>query len=125
MALGRNPQADRVAAYAGSDLDDAADEFMADHQPGPDRALAPLVPQVDVQVGAADGGFLELDQDLVRARLRDRDLPHPHALARLALDHRLHGRRTLRGLAGQWRTGVAWRWWRWGDRRVRKRGGRT
>src|SRR3546814_4094471 len=32
MALGRNPLADRVAAYAGSDLDDAADEFMADHQ---------------------------------------------------------------------------------------------
>src|SRR3546814_20737956 len=62
MALGRNPLADRVAAYAGSDLDDAADEFMADHQPGLDRALAPLVPQVDVQVGAADGGFLELDQ---------------------------------------------------------------
>src|SRR3546814_12741994 len=28
MALGRNPLADRVAAYAGSDLDDPADEFM-------------------------------------------------------------------------------------------------
>src|SRR3546814_8636306 len=92
MALGRNPLADRVAAYAGSDLDDAADEFMADHQPGLDRALAPLVPQVDVQVGAADGGFLELDQDLVRARLRDRDLLHPDALGRFALDQRLHGR---------------------------------
>src|SRR3546814_9182670 len=88
MALGRNPLADRVAAYAGSDLDDAADEFMADHQPGLDRALAPLVPQVDVQVGAADGGFLELDQDLVRARLRDRDLLHPDALGRFALDQR-------------------------------------
>src|SRR3546814_8269642 len=34
MALGRNPLADRVAAYAGSDLDDAADESMAEHQPG-------------------------------------------------------------------------------------------
>src|SRR3546814_19789966 len=109
MALGRNPLADRVAAHAGSDLDDAADEFMAEHQPGLDRALAPLVPQVDVQVGAADGGFLELDQDLVRARLRDRDLLHPDALGRFALDQRLHGRGNLRGLAGQWRHGVAWR----------------
>src|SRR3546814_4973453 len=45
MALGRNPLADRVAAHAWSDLDDAADEFMADHQPGLDRALAPLVPR--------------------------------------------------------------------------------
>src|SRR3546814_6854903 len=101
MALGRNPLADRVAAHAGSDLDDAADEFMADHQPGLDRALAPLVPQVDVQVRTADGGFLELDQDLVRARLRDRDLLHPDALGRFALDQRLHGRGNLRGLAGQ------------------------
>src|SRR3546814_18310055 len=82
---------------------------MADHQPGLDRALAPLVPQVDVQVGAADRRLLELDQDLVRARLRHRDLLHPDALGRFALDQRLHGRGTLRGLAGQWRHGVAWR----------------
>src|SRR3546814_11880404 len=45
MALGRNPLADRVAAYAGSDLDDAADEFMAHHQPGLARSLAPPDPQ--------------------------------------------------------------------------------
>src|SRR3546814_2585179 len=100
--------ADRVAAHAWSDLDDAADEFMADHQPGLDRALAPLVPQVDVRVGAADRRLLELDQDLVRARLRHRDLLHPDALGRFALDQRLHGRGNLRGLAGQWRHGVAW-----------------
>src|SRR3546814_6449591 len=96
MARDRNPLADRVAAHAWSDLDDAADEFMADHQPGLDRALAPLVPQVDVQVGAADRRLLELDQDLVRARLRHRDLLHPDALGRFALDQRLHGRGNLR-----------------------------
>src|SRR3546814_11424120 len=108
MALGRDALADRVAVHAGADFDDAADEFMADHQPGLDRSLAPLVPQVDVQVGAADGGLLELDQDLVRARLRDRDLFHPDALGRFALDQRFHGRGNLRGLAGEWRHGVAW-----------------
>src|SRR3546814_16182552 len=97
MALGRNPLADRVAAYAGSDLDDAADEFMADHQPGLDRALDPLVPQVDVQVGAADGGFLELDQDLVRARLRGRALLHPDTLAPFALDPPHLGHRNSTG----------------------------
>src|SRR5690606_37148240 len=86
-----------------------ADELVADHQPGLDRALAPFVPQVDVQVGAADGGFLELDQDLVRTRLRDRDFLHPDALGGFALDERLHGRGDLRGLAGDWRHGVAGR----------------
>src|SRR3546814_9043891 len=107
MALGRNPQADRVAAYAGSDLDDAADEFMADHQPGLDRALAPLVPQVDVQVGAADGCFLELDQDLVRARLRDRDLLLQMPLAASRLTSAL----MVEAICGVWlvRGGMAWR----------------
>jgi hypothetical protein len=52
---------------------------MADHQPRLDGALAPLVPQVDVQVGTADRGLLELDQDLVRARRGDRHLFHPDA----------------------------------------------
>src|SRR3546814_12770200 len=77
MALGRNPLADRVAAHAGSALDDAADEFMADHHPGLDRALALLVPQVDVPVRTADGGFTDIDSDLVRARPLDRDLLPP------------------------------------------------
>src|SRR3546814_20464756 len=49
------------------------------------------------------------DLDLVRPRLRDRDLLHPDALGRFALDQRLHGRGNLRGLAGDWRHGVAWR----------------
>src|SRR5690606_95573 len=109
VAFGRDPLADGIAAHAGADFHDPADELVADHQPGLDRALAPLVPQVDVQVGAADRGFLELDQDLVRARLRDRDFLHPDAFGGFAFDQCLHGRRDLRGLAGDWRHGVAWR----------------
>src|SRR3546814_19023979 len=100
MALGRNPLADRVAAHAWSDLDDAADEFMADHQPGLDRALAPLVPQVDVQVGAAARRLLELDQDLVRARLRHRDLLHPDALGRS--EERRVGKECVRTCSSRW-----------------------
>src|SRR3546814_14367828 len=100
MALGRNPLADRVAAHAWSDLDDAADEFMADPPPGLDRALAPPVPQVDVQVGAADRRLLELDQVLVRAWLRHRYLLHPDPLGRFALDQPFPVRRPLSGLDG-------------------------
>ena len=37
-----------------ADLDDLADEFVADHHRHGNRLLRPLVPFVDVQVGAAD-----------------------------------------------------------------------
>ena len=64
----RHALADLVAGDAGAEVDDAADELVADHQARLDRALAPLVPQVDVQVGAADRGLFQLDQHFVRAR---------------------------------------------------------
>ena len=40
----------------GADLDDFADEFVADDHRHGDGLLRPLVPLVDVQVGAADAG---------------------------------------------------------------------
>src|SRR5690606_11177190 len=91
VAFGRDALADAVAGHARAHFDHAADELVADHQAGLDGALAPFVPQVDVQVGAADGGLLDLDQDLVGTRLRDRHLLHPDAPGGFALDQRLHG----------------------------------
>src|SRR5690606_11882398 len=91
VALGRNALAEPVAGYARAQFLDPADELVTDHQARTDRALAPLVPQVDVQVGAADGGLLDLDQHLVGARLRNRYLFHPDAPGGFALDQRLHG----------------------------------
>src|SRR5690606_5158244 len=91
VALGRDALADGVAGHAGAEAGDAADELMADDQPLPDRAPGPLVPEVDVQVGAADGGLLDPDQDLVGAGDRDRHFLHPQSLGGLALDQRLHG----------------------------------
>ncbi len=90
VALGRHPLTHLVAAHARAQGSDAADELMADGEAGLDGALAPLVPQVDMQVGAADGGLLQLDQHLVGAGLRHRHLFHPDALAGFALDQRLH-----------------------------------
>src|SRR5690606_20280460 len=90
VALGGHALADAVAVHARADLGDAADELVPDHQPGPDGALAPLVPQVDVQVGAADRGLLDLDQHFVGARGGHRHVLHPDALSGLALDQRPH-----------------------------------
>src|SRR5690606_2204687 len=69
VAFGRDALADVVAGRARTQLHHAAHEFMADGQALRDGALRPLVPQVDVQVGAADRGLLEADQDLVGAGL--------------------------------------------------------
>src|SRR5690606_17947335 len=99
VALGGNPLADLVARHARAERGDAADELMADHQAGLDRALAPLVPQVDVQVGAADRRLLHPDQRLVGAGRGDGDFFHPHALGGVALDQRAHGGGDLAGLA--------------------------
>src|SRR5690606_8213484 len=72
VAFGRDALADLVAVHCRTERGDAADELVADGQARLDGALAPLVPQVDVQVGTADGGLFQLDQDLVRARGRHR-----------------------------------------------------
>src|SRR5260370_41936430 len=85
VAFGRYPVAQLIIVDARSHLDDAAHELMADDQPGGDRALGPLVPIVDMQIGAADRRLLDLDQHLVGADFGHRHLFHPDALHRLAL----------------------------------------
>jgi hypothetical protein len=90
MAFGRDALPQCIPAHARTHVDDAADELVADDQTRLDHALRPLVPLVDVQVGAADRGLFELDEHLVRPDLGQRHLLHPDALGGLALDQRLH-----------------------------------
>src|SRR6185312_921309 len=90
VAFGGDAVADLVAGDTGADLHDAADELVADGEARLDRALGPFVPLVDVQVGAADRGLLQLDQHLIRADLGHRHLFHPDALFGLALDQGFH-----------------------------------
>ena len=71
-------------------LDDFADEFVADHHRHRYCLRRPLVPLVDMQVGAADRCFLYLDQNVVEAGFRLRDVFHPDALAGFALDQCFH-----------------------------------
>ncbi len=91
VAFGGYALANAVTGDARPKPDDASHEFVANHQARLNGALAPLVPQINVQVGAADRGFFQLDQDLVRPGNRYRHLFHPDAFAGFALDQRFHG----------------------------------
>ena len=90
VALG----ADDLAGVDGGDtlteLDDLADELVADDQRGMDGVLGPLVPAVDVQVGAADPCTEDADQHLTRARLRLRYVLQPQPRLCLCFHQRLH-----------------------------------
>jgi hypothetical protein len=44
---------------------DFPDKLVADHHRWLDGLLGPMVPVVDVNVSAADGGFFDLDEDVV------------------------------------------------------------
>jgi hypothetical protein len=90
MAFGRDPVAHFVAGDALAELRDPPNEFVPDNQAGPDGPLRPFVPVVDVQVGAADGGFFQPDQDLVGAGFGHGDLFHPDAGRGIAFYQGLH-----------------------------------
>jgi hypothetical protein len=101
VAFGRDTVADLVVVDARTHFDDAADELVADDKAGRDRALGPFIPLIDVEVGAADGGLLDLDEHLVHAGRRRRHALHPDALLGPALHQGLHGRhRRLAPLSG-------------------------
>ena len=87
MALAGDDHAGRVIVDVVADLDDLADEFVADHHRHRDRLLRPFVPFVDVQIGAADRGALHLDLDVVDAGLGLGHVLEPEAAgALLVLD---------------------------------------
>ena len=70
----------------GADFDDAADKLVADRHGHWDGLLCPLVPFVDVDVGAANARFQHLDQHIVDPDLGDFDVFEPKA----GLAFRLH-----------------------------------
>ena len=67
MPLGTDNLAGVEIPDVGADLDDAADKLVTDDQRHRDRPPRPGVPFVDVQIGAADAGAQNLDEDIVDA----------------------------------------------------------
>ncbi len=75
MALAGYALADREARDACAKLRDLADILMADDLRGLNVLLRPLVPFVDMDVGAADRGLVDLDENFSGARHGNRHLP--------------------------------------------------
>src|SRR5579862_2695381 len=74
----------------GADLHDLADEFVADGHGYGNGFLGPIVPFVNVDVGTADAGAFDADQDVVNAGARAFDVFEPQARLALALHDRFH-----------------------------------
>ncbi len=74
--LGGDQVADPVMTDVGAGFHDGAVEFVARRDRGLEPVLGPLVPLVYMQVGAADGPFVDLDQDFIGLDGRDGDLLH-------------------------------------------------
>ncbi len=77
-------------ADVGAHLHDLADKLVADRHRHRNGALRPLVPIVDMNIGAADAGALYADQDIVDADRRLGNLFEPQARLALALYECFH-----------------------------------
>mmetsp|Transcript_32430 Transcript_32430/g.82304 ORF Transcript_32430/g.82304 Transcript_32430/m.82304 type:complete len:243 (+) Transcript_32430:422-1150(+) len=87
--------------HLGTELLDHTTVLVANDHRGRDGALRPVVPIVDVDVGAAYGRLLDLDQHVIRA---NRGLRHVHegqALTAVLLHERLHACAPEDGLDGR------------------------
>jgi hypothetical protein len=58
-------------------FDNLANKLMADYQGQFKRPPCPIVPLINMQVGAADGSFADFDQDIIIPDSRDRNLFKP------------------------------------------------
>ena len=70
VALGADQIAHGHLGDLRAELDDLADELVADHHRHRHVLGGPLIPRVDVQVGAADSGAEHPDEYLTRGRGR-------------------------------------------------------
>jgi hypothetical protein len=66
-------------AHVRAHLHDLTHEFMADDHWHRDRLLRPGIPFVNVQVRAADAGFVNLDQDVIDADFGFRNILQPQS----------------------------------------------
>jgi hypothetical protein len=90
VALGPHDFSRINRRHAFAQLNDLADEFVADDEGRPDGVLGPLVPALDVKVGAADAGTEDPDKNFAWARFGIRDILQPQPGPRLRFDQRLH-----------------------------------
>ena len=88
-AVTRSPTCTSVTS--APDLDDVAGELVADHEGGLAASARPVVPFVDVHVGAADAGAAHLDEHFVVPDLRAGDVRQLESGSAGRLHESLHG----------------------------------
>ena len=96
----------REVGDVGADLDDLADELVADDERRLDRLRGPRVPRLDVEVRAADPRLVDPDQDVVDADGGHRDVAQLEArdrpvLTRASIVRGLRARGAGSGVAGR------------------------
>src|SRR5690606_3331072 len=90
VPLGGDQLADLEPLYVAAQGGDVAGELVAHGHGGGDGRPGPVVPLVDVEVGAADARGVHPDQDLVRTGLGYRDLLEGESRAVGMLHQRPH-----------------------------------
>ncbi len=90
VALARHALPDLETTHGGADLDDLARIFVPHHHGHRDGAAGPLVPAVDMDVGAADPGLVDPDQHVVGADHREGFVAEPQSGFGFRLDQGFH-----------------------------------
>jgi hypothetical protein len=75
----------------GTNFDDFANELMANHHRDGNGLLRPIIPAVDMQIGAADGGAPDTYQDVIDPDRRNRDVLQPQSGLGVLLDESFQG----------------------------------
>src|SRR5579859_5914027 len=82
--------AEPKVAHVRTDGDYLADKLVTDHEGNWNSRSRPLVPRVDVEVGAADTGLLNSDENIIDPQLRHGYFLKPKALLGPRLPQRQH-----------------------------------
>ena len=90
VALARDNIAHLQTRDVGAELNDFAGVLVTRGHRGLDRFLRPVVPVVDVHIGATDGGFMDLDQYFITGHRRNRDIFQPQTFLRMFFHQCFH-----------------------------------
>ena len=91
MSFGGYPVADIESFYFNATLDDLAAEFVSDGQRHWNRITRPVIPLIDMDVGASYCSAFDADQDIVVSDRGLIDILEPDAAFGLRFDECAHG----------------------------------
>ena len=90
VPLAAHQLADAEVTNVFAELNDFADELMPHHERHQDGFAGPVVPFVNVQIGAADAGATHLDEDVIGRHPGLRNVLEPKSFSGLFFNECLH-----------------------------------